>query len=235
MGKNIFADFEKSVYQHQWNGTLEFNDRALGGTPADAKTAESWIRAKVTDATSEDEIQKMLAQTMVDNKVPLDDAISSVADIKTLKVIMSDEIGLYFSARILKAALKESASVAQGGRQLVKSEKIGANNAGLRSWLPEHLFVEEQKLYLKRDGVILTEPDGVQTRFCHTFRGDSIVNEQYVDNAEIDFTIISDWDQWPANFWPILWVIAGKQGLGSTRSQGYGTYKIIKWDKVPRG
>ena len=35
--------------------------------------------------------------------------------------------------------------------------------------------------------------------------------------------------------WGLLWTTAQKQGLGATRSQGYGRYVVTKWETVSDG
>ncbi len=67
-------------------------------------------------------------------------------------------------------------------------------------------------------------------RFVSTFRGTGIQYEEYVEDAKINFTIASDYD-FSEEEWAMLWLTGQEQGIGASRSQGFGRYKVIGWDK----
>lgn len=99
----------------------------------------------------------------------------------------------------------------------------GKTNKGLLGFIAEHVCVVEDRLHL---GV--TEPTGITQRFVHTFRGSGIQYEEYVADAVIDFTVLADWD-FADEQWAMIWLTGEQQGIGATRSQGFGRYTVTHW------
>jgi hypothetical protein len=54
--------------------------------------------------------------------------------------------------------------------------------------------------------------------------------------VSLDFTIATDWD-FSQEEWATIWLTGEKQGIGATRSQGYGEYVVTKWEntRAPKG
>lgn len=77
----------------------------------------------------------------------------------------------------------------------------------------------------------MTEPTGVNQKFVHTFRGSGIQYEEFVMNAQIDFTVIADHEFTPEE-WAAIWTSGEQQGIGASRSQGYGRYDVTRWDSL---
>jgi hypothetical protein len=94
----------------------------------------------------------------------------------------------------------------------------------------EHVFVVEERLYTGR-----TEPDDVLQSFVHasgpTGPIHSIKYEELVRDVKLDFTVISDWD-FTDRQWATIWLCGERQGLGASRSQGYGVYEVTCWDRL---
>jgi hypothetical protein len=55
-----------------------------------------------------------------------------------------------------------------------------------------------------------------------------------VHNAVVEFTIATDWP-FTEKEWAAIWLTGGNQGIGASRSQGYGRYKVTKWDMIGEG
>ena len=121
--------------------------------------------------------------------------------------------------------MKEAANVAVGAGKL-DSRGWGKTNKGLKGWLAEHIIVEDERLHL---GV--TEPTGVMQRFISTFRGTGIQYEEFVEDAKLSFTIATDQD-FTAEQWAMIWLTGERQGIGASRSQGFGTYTVTTWNKL---
>lgn len=220
---SVFAKFQPSLYPYRFSGQLVVGTIA-GGTPTDPKVAEGWLRTKL-GIDKDDIIREMVADVMVSREVGADEATEIVAANKHLNGFKRDENGLFIEGRQLKAALKEAASIAVAAGKLT-ARGWGKTNKGLLSYLAEHVFVVEEKLHL---GV--SEPSGIAQRFVHTFRGNGIQYEEYVTDAKIEFTVISDHDFKPAE-WAAIWTCGEQNGLGASRSQGYGRYEVTRWDKA---
>jgi hypothetical protein len=220
---SVFTKFRPAAWPYQYAGSLRV-DRICGGTPTDPKVAEGWLRTKL-GVTNDALIQQQVAEVMAERGVTADEAVAQVDSNRHLNGFKRDENGLYIEGRQLKAAIKEAASVAAAAGKL-PLRSWGKTNKGLLGFVAEHVCVVEDKLPL---GV--TEPTGVAQRFVHTFRGTGIQYEEYVDGAEIDFTVISD-HPFTDEQWAMVWLTGEQQGIGATRSQGYGRYTVTRWDVV---
>jgi len=220
---SVFAKHMPKLYPFRFNGQLVVGTIA-GGTPTDPRVAEGWLKTKL-GVDRDDLIREMVAEVMVERGVTADEATQVVSENKHLNGFRRDEGGLYIEGRQLKAALKEAASIAVAAGKLT-ARGWGKTNKGLLSYLSEHVFVVEERLSL---GVL--EPSGIAQRFVHTFRGNGIQYEEYVTDAKIDFTVITDHD-FKAEEWAAIWTCGEQNGLGASRSQGYGRYEVTKWDKA---
>lgn len=223
MTKSVFAKFEAKSWPYKYKGSLLVGTIA-GGTPTDQKVAEGWLRTKL--GAKDDLLREMVAETMVERGVTAEEAATIVDTNKHLNGFKRDENGLYIEGRQLKAALKEAASVAVAAGKL-EMRGWGKTNKGLLGFLAEHVHVVEDKLYL---GV--TEASGVTQRFVHTFRGTGIQYEEYVSDAKIEFTIETDY-KFTDEQWAHIWLTGERQGIGASRSQGFGKYTVTSWDKMP--
>jgi hypothetical protein len=220
---SVFAKYQKEMYPHRFSGQLHIGVIA-GGTPTDPKVAEGWLKTKL-GIDKDTLIREKVAEAMLERGVTADEATAIVSENKHLNGFKRDEDGLYIEGRQLKAAIKEAASVAVAAGNL-KGRGWGATNKGLLSYASEHIFVVEERLHL---GVM--EASGVNQRFVHTFRGSGIQYEEFVNDAKLDFTVISDHD-FSAKEWAAIWLSGEKQGIGASRSQGFGTYEVTRWDPI---
>lgn len=220
---SVFAKYQAEMYPHRWAGSLVVG-RIAGGTPTDPHVAEGWLKTKL-GIDKDDLIREQVAQVMVERGATADEATEVVNANKHLNGFKRDDSGLYIEGRQLKAALKEACSIAVAAGKLT-GRGWGKTNKGLLSYFAEHAFITEDKLHL---GV--TEPTGIAQRFVHTFRGSGIQYEEYVDDAKIDFTCITDHDFTPKE-WAAIWTAGEQNGLGASRSQGYGRYEVTRWDKA---
>lgn len=226
----VFDGFEKEFFKYRFEGTL-FLPIVVGGTPSDPSVAEGWIKTKTSN--TDDTLRELVAQTMVERGITADEAAAEVAKNRHLNGFKRDpEHGLYIEGRQLKSAIREAASVAACSGNL-DNRGWGKTNRGIQSWVAEHIFVEERRLYLRRPEAseAIHEADGVAQRFIATWRGTGIQYEEYVENCEVAFTVVSD-HEFTAKQWAALWLTGQKQGLGASRSQGFGTYKVTSWEKV---
>lgn len=236
---SVFAEFNKDAYPHIFSGELHVNC-LVGGIPSDPKVIEGWLRTKF--ATNDEIIRAQVTETILDRAAdgdtpadPVEDAIKATAATRNLNGFKRAQGGnhdgqLYIEGRQLKAAIKEAGSVAVAAGKL-PSRGWGSTSKGIRSFLAEHVFVIEERLYLYRDGEPVLEPSGVAQRFVHTHRGNSIQYEEYAENVALAFTVRTD-QALTAKQWALLWLTGEQQGVGATRSQGFGTYTVTKWDAI---
>lgn len=226
---SVFDQYELESYPHRFDGEI-FLPVIVGGIPSDPKVAEGWLRTKVQG--TDERIRQMVAETMAERGVTQAQAVEIVNSMKNLNGFKRDENGLYIEGRQLKAALKESVSIAVGADKL-KLTGWGSTRKYLTNYLPEHVFVLENRMWLlDADGNNVKEPTGIYQNFVHTHRGDSIQYQEYVENCKVRFTVVSD-HPWTPKEWAMIWTTGQHNGLGASRSQGYGVYSVIKWDKQP--
>lgn len=237
--KNVFAQFEPDVYPFRFHGRI-LVERLMGGTPSNSKVAEGWLKAKL-GVTKEEELAQLVAEVMATRpELSEEDALVEINARKHLngfRVDPSDGV-LFIEGRHLKAAIKEAANVARAADNL--ASRFGSTSKGTLSFVAEHIIVVEDRLRLGKivgDKVVdVTKPDGVIQSFPKNpmTKQTGIQYTEHVDEAVIDFTIQTDWEFTPEE-WGAIWVTGGNQGLGASRSQGYGRYKVIQWDAVGKG
>ena len=216
MSTSVFARYAPKAYPHTFYGTLHVPCIA-GGTPTDPKVAQGWLKTKLAD--NDDLIRQAVAEVMAERGVTADEAAEVVDNLKHLNGFKRDEHGLYIEGRQLKAAIKEAANVRW------PKKKWGPSSKGTLGFFAEHVFVQEDRLHL---GVAAAS--GVNQRFVHTFRGSGIQYEEYVTDAKVDFTLVTDYD-FTAEEWAFLWLTGEQQGIGATRSQGFGRYAVTRWER----
>lgn len=224
MSDSVFADWRTKSYPLTFQGQLVVSV-LVGGTPKDPNVAKGWIETKLK-GSDEDRIRSLVAQTMADLNITFDEAVDEVNKQKNLSGFKKDpEQGLYIEGRHLKAMLKEAVSVAVASRKL-EMTKWGATRKWLSNYFPEHVFVLEDRVYL---GVM--EPTGVLQNFVHTHRTSAIQYQEYVEKAEVNFTVVTDHD-FTDDEWAMIWTTGELNGLGAGRSQGHGTFQVTRWDKT---
>jgi len=221
--KSVFEDeFGDAAFPFKFAGTLLVHTIA-GGVPSDEEVAMSWLKSKVTD--KDDLVRDAVAQTMAERGVSVEEATEIVNKLRHLNGFKRDANGLYIDGRQLKSAFKEAVSCAVAAGKL-PGRGWGKTNKGLTNFVAEHIFPVEDILYL---GV--QEPTGITQRFVKTFRGTGIQYEEFVRDARIDFTMITDWD-FDRKTWMMIWRTGEQEGIGASRSQGFGRYKVVRWERI---
>lgn len=228
---SVFAKYVRKNLPYVWEGTLHIGE-IHGGTPGDPKTIEGWLK-KHLGASTGDVLRAQVAEVMADRGMEADEAAAVVANETRVNGFKKDDQGLYLEGRCLKACLKEAASVANNedrlGRKFWGGEAAGKGK-GITGWLPEHIFVVEERLHL---GVV--EADGVSQRFmAGTFLSGgkaSIKYEEFVQDVKLSFTVETD-HKFTTEQWAAIWVTAERMGVGSSRSQGFGRFSVVRWEQV---
>lgn len=232
---SVFQKWEKKAYPHTYSAELHV-PMILGGTPTDPKVAEGWIKTKM-GFDSDKLIQDAVAEVMVERGVTAGEAVEIVNQNKNLNGFKRDESGLYVEGRQIKAAIKEAANIRwpngrwsadKNGktRLLLKEGTERTSGKATRSFIAEHVSVQDDRIHL---GVV--ESTGINQRFVHTWKGSGIQYEEYVTDAKLSFTVATD-VEFSEEQWALLWLTGQEQGIGASRSQGYGRYSVTRWDKA---
>lgn len=218
---SVFEHYHDKAWPYRYHGAIHLRNIA-GGTPTDEKVMEGYLKTKL--ASPDEIIREAVAETMVERGVSVEEATRLVGDAKSLNGFKRGQHGLYIEGRQLKACIKEAASVAGAAGKIPIGTVWGKTRKGLLSFIAEHVMVVDDRIYLGAD-----EPTGIMQRFVHTFRGSSIQYEEYVEDADIEFTVITDYEFSEEN-WAMIWLTAEQQGLGASRSQGFGRFEITEWN-----
>jgi hypothetical protein len=214
-----------------YGASLAFRDKLVGGTPKDPRLIESWLRSK---AGIEDPQELRLAtlRTLAevgrerrDETAEADDAAAAEVSQKRTTGFKSGPEGLYVEARQIKAMLKESTNVVFAG------DRWGPTRKAARSFFAERVFVDPDKVLLGVD-----EPSGVETVVGHlTGPGgprSTLSNYEYIVQPVIQFRVMVLHDCITADQWHDIWCHAQENGLGTLRSQGYGRFDVVEWERL---
>lgn len=219
---SAFAKYREKAWPHRFRGALAVR-RLVGGVPTDPRVAEGWLRSKLAD--KDDLIREMVAKTMIERGITAEEATSEVDVLRHLNGFKRNENGLYIEGRQLKAALKEATNVAAASDK-IKLKPWGKTGKQIQGFVAEHIMVVDDEIL-----VGAAEPTGVQQRFIHSRHGSAIQYEEYVDNAQIEFTVCADYD-FKEEEWAMIWLTGEQQGIGASRSQGFGRYTVTAWERL---
>lgn len=231
--ESVFAAFSDQAWPYSFSVELLVHE-LHGGTPRNPDVVRSWLMAKAgyTDEVEiARELERIFAVPVVDDE---EDKLTpeKVADEATKKIanrqvngFKRDENGLYMEGRHLKACLVEAVSVAKAADKL--PAKFGTTGKGTIAFAKEHILVPEDRLYLGRN-----EHDELHTRFTKTQMGKrGITVEEVIYDAKLSATIKCDWE-FSEQEWAMIWLTAEAGGIGSSRSQGFGTFTTTKWEPI---
>jgi len=226
--KDTRSDAEVKAVVAQTVEDLRVTNKAAG------RTAEgAGIELVKADELAEKPGKVMTAEELTEAAV-----IQVAKDMAGLNVFKRTEAGiLYIEGRQVKAALKEAVSVAANAGKISTKGWGNPDNAAykkqLKGWFPEHVFIPETTIPLMTaDGEMITEPTGTLQKFVHTHRGDAIGYEEYLDQARVVFRVKTDVEL-TREQWGMIWLTGQDQGLGASRSQGFGVYEMDGWQQVP--
>ncbi len=244
----------------KWRVTLQFRNRVIGGIPAvglegtdpekERDILRVWLHQRFGDRLSEEELEAEIDKTM-------EETYASEEPKSTTTFKSVEGVGLYIEGRQVKAMLKEAGGRLGLGKRVaaVKDGKktLEEGRPSLKQDLHEALHVDEDVIYLTRNGQPITEPDGTvsptfdvipvekpdgyEVRPIHVIGPQgprtSIKRSAYVDGAQIGFTvrilnavILSE-----ENLKDIL-AFGQDLGLGADRSQGNGKFTVIGFERV---
>lgn len=223
MSKSVFTAYQSEAWPYRFAATLHV-ERLVGGTPTDPNVALGWIKSKL--AATDDLVRELVATTMAERGVDAAVAAAEVAKNKNLNGFKRNG-GLYIDGRQVKAAIKEAAAVCLSEKKL--PDRWGSTAKGLKGFVAEHIMVEDVHVPLMREDALVTQPDDVQQRFVVSRHGTSIQYEEYVDECDLSFTVVTDHD-FAEREWAMLWLTGQFQGIGASRSQGFGRYTVTRWD-----
>ena len=222
--------------------SLQLLDRLVGGVPAvgisDDDTSpeaekrrekardimSAWLNKNLADKMSEEQIAELADRTF-------DEAFAD-AEAQATTTFKHDDRGLYIEGRQIKAMFKEA------GSRLGFGKAVKGGRPSLKQDLHEALHVDEQIVYLKRDGQHITEPDGYEARpiTVMTAQGprNAIKKITFVERCTVTFNLrfLTSSGLTEQIVIQIL-AFAQDLGLGADRSQSAGKFEVVSFDPAP--
>jgi hypothetical protein len=226
---------------------LQFRNKIMGGTPLNPKLIEGWLRTKAGIKDSEEIRQAMLRTLMelgadVDQTMSFDQVMKAseqLAGQKQTTGFKRDPLGLYIEDRQVKAGLREWVNI------LYADTRVGATFKGAKNYVAERVFIDgvtnpdyPDRLHLidPETDLPFMEPTDVEMMIGHVTGPQgprsTLGYHEYVERAVLRFNIKVAQDCIPAEWWPQLLVLGQENGLGAARSQSYGRFDVLKFDRV---
>lgn len=222
-----------------YRARLQFRDKIMGGTPRDPKLVMGWLKARM--GVDELERQRILTiETMKESGLlekidpaqlhmltldQLEEVAEKLGESRQVNGFKRDDDGLYIESRTVKALFKEATNI------LFAGEKWGVTRKGPKAMVAERIFVQPDRIHLGVDS-----PSGVDTFVGHVTGPQgprsTLTRYEFVFQPRIEFAVKVARDFMTERQWQELWVLAQDNGLGSLRSQGFGTFDIIEWEEV---
>jgi len=226
---SCFAKYDTRNYPYRYSGKLHCHSIA-GGVPRDEKVALGHIKRKM-DAP-DNLIRNEVANMMLEQNLDAGDAAEALAGVKGHIGFRKDPTqGLWIPGAHLKAAMREAGNIAVAAGRIKKGGwGLHSNNRGILSWLAEHVFVMEDRLYLGTN----QPSETVQSFIAKITPKGPVSAIQYTDvvyDAKVDFTVETDWE-FEEEDWAAIWQTGERNGLGSARKMGYGRYEVTQWKRL---
>lgn len=251
----VFAKYKRQAWPYVFAAEILVH-RLVGGIPSDPTVAKGWLKARLTN-DDDKLLMDAVAEVMTERGVPLDQAVDEFIKMKHLSGFKRERCpecppsggpcesgthGLYIEGRQVKACLKEAANI-RWPYPFVWSFMSGLRKAGgedsrgqgrgktSESFFAEYVQVTEDHLDL---GV--TAASGINQSFIKKLdRGrptTALQYEEYADDVKLAFTVESAYD-FTEEQWAMVWLTAEQQGVGASRSQGYGRFEVTRWERLP--
>lgn len=231
--RSVFAEAAMDMYA-SYALELRVRDKLMGGVPRNPKIIEGWLRAKA-GVTDSEEIRIMTRRTLIEMGVQdlsedatFDDMIKaseSIAAERNTNGFKHDEGGLYVEGRQVKALIKESVNINFAG------ERWGRTKKGPLGFTAERVFVEPARIHLG-----IYEPDGIEMFIGHVNGPQgprsTLGYYEYAQSPTISFRVDALDDCLDYEQWVRIWTHAERLGLGAVRSQGYGVFDVVRFEKI---
>lgn len=244
MDRSVFAAYDAQSWPYQFTCELSLVN-ICGGVPSNPRVIEGWLRTHL--APSDDLIKEVIAETMADRGITMEEAVDEVAKSRHLNgfrrihvpgcdLDCHDRETCQLSIRRyqIEALLKEAKSIAVNEGKLPAAGWGNATDKryhrGIKEWFPEHVHVAALSPPDDTIPLGVTAPSFVEQKFVHSRFGSSIEYVEVCDNISIEFRVKTD-HKFTDEQWAMIWTTAQENGLGANRSQGYGKFAVTRWDR----
>ena len=209
------TDLMNDLYTHV-DVEMTIRERICGGIPKSKDLIRKWQEAC---GGTPDQAEKIIAD--MEEGQAIEEKIDSC-----WTGFKCDEQGLYIEDRQIKAMIRESASVLG----------IFVKERGSKQIQQHGLFIRPPRVHLG-----MKEPSGYEEAVCHitgpTGKRSALKRFDYAEKCSLSFRIdlLKRWDDKQMLTVDLLHLIlthCQDDGLGSNRSQGYGTFDLVKFEVV---
>ncbi len=232
---------------------LRIRDKMFGGVARDLDTqvaaVEASIRRKKIPEETGARILEDIRNRFLEQERKLSSQREEVGDAAEIEGEMGedkainkrwtsfwiDEVGLYYESRCLKSCLRECMS--KLNHFMATSGSKGSHDYGV--------FISPFRLRFERDGEVLQAPDGFEDRpvICIVNSGGkfqkitSIKRQDYVgEGTEIAGTIkVLAQGKVTETMLIEAFSLAQDAGIGAGRSQGFGQFDLVQFDRIQKG
>lgn len=234
--------------------TIAMTNWLAGGQPKERRLIEGWLtKAGLGDDAKQvlllNQLQKIGADPTNPEIADVQQAAEDIAAEKTVTTFCRDEQGIYIEGRTMKALIKESVAINYGGERTLKMKDdrykgisgVSSGGKGYKNATAERVFVDEHRIRLYRpDGTLITEPDGQELFIGHVTgpqgKRSTLSYFDYVAPPAIAIFTVKVLDNFiQPDEWARIWQHAEYNGWQAKRSQGFGTFKVIDWQRVEDG
>lgn len=208
---------------------IKSRDKIFGGIPKATELLEGWLKGQ---GLTPPEAKQVATKTKDEVHEPIEPEDISEDIEKSWTTFKSDDTGLYIETRQIKAMLKEACG----------ASKIWTKHKGLKSRIGDALFPkggggpDRTRIYLKREGEVITEPDGHEETVGHVSgpRGKMSIlkRKDYVEQTTIGFELWIGNSILTHKVLSFLFEFGQELGLGADRSMEHGKFDTIKLDKI---
>lgn len=250
MDRSVFNQYDAQSWPYQFIAELHLVN-ICGGVPSNPNVIEGWLKAHL--APSDDLIKELVAETMADRGIPMDEAVRLVAETRHLNGFRRQhepgcdlkchdrqedpdnpsQCHLTIRRYQIEALLKEAKSIAANEGKLPTkgwgNPDDGRYKKGIKEWFPEHVHVTAMCPPDDTISLGVTRPSFVEQKFVHSRYGSSIEYVEIVEDVTIQFRVKTD-HKFTDKEWAMIWTTAQENGLGANRSQGYGKFAVTRWD-----
>lgn len=196
--------------------TMEFLGKLCGSVPQSKELIKRWVEVRAPKQKPEGDNDKSLEEIEKEVLDSIDDTIE-----KTTVGFQHDDTGIYVRGATIRAHLKDCANVIK--------DLVGVK--AFKAKLANKLYVAESKVYLSKNGSVVTEDDGSYDQPVHAMTPKGPINAlkcvHYVDNPRLESTIkVLDDGNKEVTINNIRKVLEYGQihGFGGERSMGEGRY-----------
>lgn len=221
-------ELNRDLYK-KYKVTIKLREKLLGGIPRSGKLIEGWLASR--EMSDIEDKTKTEVDLVEDEK-------------KAWTGFKTDDVGIYFETRCVKALIKEAASITGMYRQRRGLKQIFQHGMFVKAINddkpPSDKFYFDHVIPARQD--YIKEPDDHEEMCAHVIGPQGprsiLKRHDYVITPTLSFEIwVVDTDKKhrdlvDLDFLTFLLDYGQELGLGASRSQGFGKYDLVEIEEI---